>query len=126
MTSKRLAIIITTLSIACAARPSKQPPVATSQAAPVVERSAAELVDHEGDSVETAVSVPAEAPGEGVRFENDWIYDRVGRFRRLSHGTGVLNGRRYDVIEVETPRGDKHKFFFDITENWNTWKPPQT
>jgi len=86
-------------------------------------RAASEIVDHEGDSTETAVAVPADAPEGGVPFENDWIYDRVGRFRRWSHGTGVLNGRRYDVIEVETANGDRRKVYFDITENWNNWKP---
>ncbi len=115
------------VAAACATAPQRQPTATVAQAATpaAVERSAAELIDHEGDSVETADSVPADAPGEGVKFENDWIYDRVGRFRRLSHGTGMLNGRRYDVIEVETPNGDRHKFYFDITENWNRWKPPQ-
>jgi len=28
----------------------------------------------------------------------------------------TVNGRRYDVIDVITPSGEKHKFFFDITE----------
>jgi hypothetical protein len=81
--------------------------------------------DQLGDSTQTAVPVPADAPEGGVPFENDWIYDRIGRFRRRSHGTGTLEGRRYDVIEVETPNGDQHKFFFDITENWNRWKPEE-
>ena len=86
---------------------------------------AAQLEDHEGDSTDTAVTVPADAPEDGVRFENDWIYDRIGRFRRVSQGTGVLNNRRYDVIEVETPAGDHKKYYFDITDNWNRWQPPQ-
>ena len=97
---------------------------ATQTAAPR-EVSAAEMVDHEGDSTETAVTVPPDAPEEGVRWENDWIFDRIGRFRRLSQGTGTLQGRRYDVIEVETPNGDKKKDYFDITENWKKWRPPQ-
>jgi hypothetical protein len=87
--------------------------------------TAKDLVDHAGDSVETAVAVPADAPKDGFDFENEWIYDRIGRFRREAGGTGQLNGRRYDVIDVITPKGDKHKFFFDITEAWNNWKPPQ-
>ena len=94
-----------------------------SETAPAA-KSASELTDHEGDSTDTAVIVPGDAPEEGVRFENDWIFDRIGRFRRLSQGTGTLNGRRYDVIDVETPSGEKKKYYFDITENWNNWKPP--
>src|SRR5580765_7067648 len=99
---------------ACASAPPATPP--QPQPAPK-ETAAASLVDHAGDSVETAIPLPADAPEEGVRWENDWMFDRVGRFRRLSHGTGVLNDRRYDVIEVETPDGATHKFYFDITEN---------
>jgi hypothetical protein len=115
-------IVILSAVSACTTTP---PPSAAPQAPAVsaAPRPASELVDHAGDSTDTAVSVPADAPDGGVTFENNWIYDRIGRFRRLSHGTGVLNGRRYDVIEVENPAGDKHKFFFDITENWNAWKP---
>ncbi|MGZ4810207.1 MAG: hypothetical protein ACXVJT_01970 [Thermoanaerobaculia bacterium] len=105
--------------IAIVAACSPAPPAKTAPQA----RSAADLVDREGDSTDTAAVVPADAPEEGVKFENDWIYDRVGRFRRLSHGTGVLHDRRYDVIEVETPSGEKHKFYFDITENWKKWNP---
>lgn len=86
---------------------------------------ASALVDHEGDSTDTAVVVPKDAPDE-ARFENDWIFDRIGRFRRVSQGTGTLNGRRYDVIDVETPAGDKRKFYFDMTEHWNNWKPPSS
>jgi hypothetical protein len=97
----------------------RQPPV------PPKPVAAQDLVDHAGDSVETAVAVPADAPKDGFDFENEWIFDRIGRFRRESGGTGQLNGRRYDVIDVITPKGDKHKFFFDITEAWNNWKPPQ-
>ncbi|HEX9160898.1 MAG TPA: hypothetical protein VF980_04255 [Thermoanaerobaculia bacterium] len=118
----RRAIVATALTaFACAAPPAPKP--APAPAAKPVERSAAEMVDHAGDSVETAVSVPADA--DDVKFENNWIYDRIGRFRRHSQGTGSLNGRRYDVIEVETPDGTMHKFFFDITENWNNYKPPE-
>jgi len=117
----RRALAAIAVMSACAAPPAPAPRPEAAAPAP---RAAADLVDHEGDSTETAVIVPADAPGEGVRFENDWIYDRIGRFRRLSQGTGTLNDRRYDVIEVETPSGEKKKFFFDITENWNNWKPP--
>ena len=106
------------LALSCAAGPPAPPP-----APAVTIPSATELRDHEGDSPETAVAVPADAPNDGVRFENEWIFGRVGRFRRLSQGTGVLTGRRYDIIEVETPLGGKYKFFFDITENWDRWKP---
>jgi hypothetical protein len=105
-------------------------PVAKSAPAPVVkevpkETSAAALEDHAGDSTETAVAVPADAPDEGVRFQNDWMFDRFGTFRRRGGGTGTLNGRRYDVIEIELKNGEKHKVFFDITENWAHWKAPK-
>lgn len=86
--------------------------------------SAAALVDHAGDSIETAVAVPADAPNEGFNFMNDWIFDRIGKFRRRGGGTGMAGQRRYNVVEVETPKGDHYKFFFDITENWNRWTPP--
>src|SRR6476469_1171524 len=76
-------------ALSCATKPPAPPPV---PAAPAL--SASDLRDHEGDSPETAVAVPADAPDDGVRFENEWIFGRVGRFRRLSQGTGVLTGRR--------------------------------
>jgi hypothetical protein len=81
-------------------------------------------VDHAGDSIETAIAVPADAPNGGWDFTNEWIFNRIGKFRRRGGGTGMAGPRRYNVVEVETPKGDHYKFFFDITENWNRWTPP--
>jgi hypothetical protein len=72
----------------------------------------------------TAVTVPAEAPQEGVPFENNWIFDRFGRFRKIGGGTGQQDGRRYDVIKFELPDHSEHAVYFDITENWRLWTPP--
>lgn len=120
---RRLPFAAVVLAIACAQPPPATTPPVTRTAPREV--SAAELIDREGDSTDTAVLVPADAPNDGVNFENDWIFDRIGRFRRLSQGTGTMRGRRYDVIEVETPAGDKHKFYFDITESWKKWRLPR-
>jgi hypothetical protein len=86
---------------------------------------AASLVDHLGDSTVTAVAVPADAPDEGVPFENNWIFDRFGRFRKIGGGTGQQEGRRYDVIKFELPDHSEHTVYFDITENWARWTPPR-
>jgi len=83
------------------------------------EISASSLVDRSGDSTETAVTIPADAPNGGVDFENDWLLARFGKFRRYFGGTGVANGRRYDVVKIELPNGEKKTIYFDITENWN-------
>ena len=101
---------------ACATKPAPQP-------APK-EISAAALVDRAGDSVETAVAVPADAPNEGIDFENNWIYDRYGRFRRHSWGIGHAGDRQIKTITVELPDGSLHKVYFDVTEMWKKWKPP--
>ena len=85
---------------------------------------ASALADVAGESTDTAVDIPADAPNGGIDFENNWIYDRYGRFRRRGGGTGSLNGRRYDVVDIELPGGDKKKVYFDITENWKRWSPP--
>jgi len=88
------------------------------------ETPAASLADHLGDSTATAVTVPAEAPQEGVPFENNRIFDRFGRFRKIGGGTGQQDGRRYDVIKFELPDHSEHAVYFDITENWRLWTPP--
>jgi hypothetical protein len=88
------------------------------------ETPAASLADHLGDSTATAVTVPADAPEEGVPFENNWIFDRFGRFRKIGAGTGQQDGRRYDVIKFELPDHSEHTVYFDITENWRLWTPP--
>jgi hypothetical protein len=123
---KRLAIVAVLLA-SCATKNGGQapPPVSTGEA-PVVQpkvTKAADLIDHAGDSTDTAVAVPGDVQDDGFKFENEWIYGRIGRFRRTGGGVGQLNGRRYDVIDVITPSGEKHKFYFDITEAWNNWKP---
>ena len=115
---KRFLLIAALAVAACATKP--QP------AAPSPKpTSASQLEDRAGDSVETAIEVPADAPNDGLDFENEWIDDRFGRFRRHGGGTGTLNGRRYDVVEIELPGGEQKKVFFDITENWKRWQPPQ-
>jgi hypothetical protein len=94
-------------------------PAPTASAPPSPPPVAAEaLVDHSGDSVETAIAVPADAPDGGADFENHWIFDRYGRFRRNGGGTGTLDGRRYNVVKIELPGGEKKTVYFDITENW--------
>jgi hypothetical protein len=106
---KRAALALLFVAAASCARPPAPAPQPT---------QASELVDHSGDSVETAIAVPADAPDGGVEFENQWIFDRYGRFRRNGGGTGTLEGRRYNVVKIELPSGEKKAVYFDITENW--------
>jgi hypothetical protein len=105
-------------TVASAPAPSAAPPDSSSSGTP-----ASALVDHLGDSTTTAVDVPADAPEEGVPFERNWIFDRYGRFRKISSGTGTLEGRRYDVIRVELGDHSERTIYFDITENWKRWSP---
>lgn len=114
-------VMLMMLSAACATAP--QPAPAPKAAPAQKETSAAALVDRAGDSVETAVPVPANAPNEGIDFENNWIYDRYGRFRRHSWGIGHAGEREIKTIEVELPDGSLHKVYFDVTELWKAWKP---
>ena len=130
---RRSLLPVTLVAAACTTAPAPKPAAApvpapavaaapAPAAAPAVPASA--LVDHAGDSIETAVTVPADAANEGVDFENDWIWHRFGRFRRHEYGMGHAGDRRYDVITVELPDGSLHKVFFDITDMWSRWKPP--
>jgi ABC-type uncharacterized transport system YnjBCD ATPase subunit len=87
------------------------------------EVSATDLVDHTGDSPETAVTVPAGAANEGVDFQNEWIFNHFGRFRRSKFAMGHApdsagQQRHYDIITVELPDGSFHEVFFDMTEFW--------
>lgn len=92
------------------------------------EVSAAALVDHIGDSAETAVVVPIDAPNEGVDFQNEWIFNHFGRFRRskfaMAHAPDPAGQQRhYDIITVELPDGSFHEVFFDMTDFWAHVKP---
>jgi hypothetical protein len=93
-----------------------QPAAAPAAAAKPVQVE--ELVDHWGDSPQTAVTVPADAPDGGVEFENGWILERFGRFTREGGGTGTLEGRRYNVVKIELESGEKKSVYFDITDLW--------
>jgi hypothetical protein len=94
-----------------------------------VARSSADLGDHTGDSPETAVPVPVNAPNEGIDFQNQWIFHRYGRFMRLKWGiahTGDEGSQRfYKVITVKLPDESQRTVYFDITEQWKNWKPEQ-
>jgi len=107
----------------CAAAPAPQPAPQPKPAEKVT--PAAALTDRAGDSVETAVAVPADAPNEGIDFENNWIYDRYGRFRRQGWGIGHAGDRQIKTITVELPDGSLHKVFFDVTELWKRTMPPK-
>jgi hypothetical protein len=104
---------------ACSTAPRTVPAPAVI-AQPVQATAAAALVDHEGDSVETAVTVPVDVPDE-VRFENLWIFDRFGKFRRQHFAVANQEGRHYDLITFELPDGSVHTAYFDISDLWKKW-----
>ncbi len=112
--------------MACATSPHPASTVTKPAAAPAAEvTSAAALEDHSGDSPETAVTVPADAGNEGIDFQNNWIFDRFGRFRRVGGGI-AHNGegsatRRYEVVKIELADHSERTVYFDITENEKTW-----
>ena len=130
MRRQLLFVIIAAAAAACSTTPTP-----TTRTAPMTpkETPAAALADHEGDSPETAVSVPANAPNEGIDFQNNWIFDRYGRFRRvkggIAHAGEGLATRRYEVVTFEVPDHSEHTVYFDITENEKNWTrapaPPQ-
>lgn len=121
---RQLILAIAAAAVACAPKPQPAPAVSP-VAAPPAATSAAALVDHTGDSPETAVIVPTDAPNEGIDFQNNWIFDRYGRFRRA--GGGIAHAgegsalRRYEVVKVELPDHSERTIYFDITENEKTW-----
>jgi hypothetical protein len=118
------------LPAACAPKPPAAPvtvplpaPVAAAPKPAAV--SAEALVDHTGDSPETAVVVPTDAPNEGIDFQNRWIFDRFGRFRRTGGGLAHIGegseARRYEVVKIELADHSLRTVYFDITENEKTW-----
>ena len=131
MHRKLIFAAIAVAAAACATTPKLtpvSPPASTAAASPVAPPAtipAAALADHEGDSPETAVTVPANAPNEGIDFQNNWIYDRYGRFRRagggIAHAGEGSAARRYEVVKIELADHSERTVFFDITENEKTW-----
>jgi hypothetical protein len=129
MHRKLILATIAAAAIACKTTPT--PPVGAppAPAAPAVSAPvatpAAVLADHEGDSPETAVTVPANAPNEGIDFQNNWIFDRYGRFRRagggIAHAGEGSATRRYEVVKIELADHSERTVYFDITEHEKTW-----
>ena len=113
-------LICVAFAAACATAP---PPPAPKPPAVPPPTPAASLVDREGDSPQTAVPVPKEAPNEGIDFQNNWIYDHFGRFRRISWALANQGGRHYKVIKFELPDHSEHTVYFDVTEIWEAWTP---
>jgi hypothetical protein len=77
----------------------------------------------EGESLEAAVIVTANNEEDGIAYENDWIYQHYGRFRRRSGGLASLAGRRYDVIKVELSDHTERTLYFDITDFFGRERP---
>ena len=123
---RHLILMIAAVVVACAPKPQPVPVVAPVAAAPKPAAVSAEtLVDHTGDSPETAVVVPTDAPNEGIDFQNNWIFDRYGRFRRtgggIAHAGEGSATRRYEVVKIELADHSERTVYFDITENEKTW-----
>ncbi|HXA17676.1 MAG TPA: hypothetical protein VN380_11835 [Thermoanaerobaculia bacterium] len=122
---RKFVLMIAAAAAACVMKPQTAPHPAAPVAAPPAAVSAAALVDHTGDSPETAVMVPADAPNEGIDFQNNWIYGRYGRFRRqgggIAHAGEGATLRRYEVVKIELADHSERTVYFDITENEKTW-----
>ena len=123
---RSLVVLAAALLVAgCVAR--KAPPAPQPGPVPTPHMTAASLVDHEGDSPESAVHVPADAANEGIDFENNWIYDRFGRFRRrswgIAHAGEASTKRMYKVVKIELADHSDRTVYFDITESWRAWQP---
>lgn len=123
---RALAVLALLAAIHCAhdthaAAPEAVTPAPATTPAPT---PAADLEDHWGDSPQTAVTVPADAPNGGADFENDWIFEQFGRFKRSGGGTGTLEGRRYNVVKIELESGEKKTLYFDITDLWARSQQP--
>lgn len=116
---KRIAIPLLLTMLACATpRTPPTPAVVEAPPPPPTPAPPPDLVDHAGDSIITAIAVPANEPDGGVEYQNRWIYHQYGRFRRTGGGTGTAEGRRYNVVNIELPDGRKKIVYFDITELW--------
>lgn len=107
----------------CASSPPDVARVAPAAPLPGKETPASALVDRLGETTQTAVEVPRDAPNDGIDFMNNWIYDRFGRFRRLKWAIAREGDRRYEVVTFELPDQSQHTVYFDITENWKNWSP---
>lgn len=125
---KQILAVISAAATACAMKSQPAPAPAPAPVVPstLAATSASALVDHSGDSPETAVTVPTDAPNEGIDFQNNWIFDRYGRFRRA--GGGIAHAgegaalRRYEVVKIELADHSERTVYFDITENEKTWR----
>src|SRR5712672_2195251 len=122
---RKLVLVIAATAAACVSKPQTAPSSVAPVSAPAAAVSAAALVDHTGDSPETAVTVPTDAPNEGIDFQNNWIFDRYGRFRRagggIAHAGEGSATRRYEVVKIELADHSLLTVYIAITENEKTW-----
>jgi hypothetical protein len=110
------------LAAAAGCRSAARPPIAPVQVPPSASSSSPGPIA-EGESLEAAVLVPADNEEDGIAWENNWIYEHHGRFRRRSGGLASLNGRRYDVLTVELSDRTERVLYFDVTDFYGRQKP---
>ena len=112
----RRLVLLLAFTAACATRPPPPPsPTAPPPPATTPTRAASPGIE-EGASVEAAVLVPPMTEREGVEWENRWIYDHYGRFRKKKVALASREGRHYDVITVELGDHTEKVLYFDITD----------
>lgn len=122
--TRAVVVVAMLFAFACASVAPAPAPPPVPKAAPEPQSVSAEaLVDHAGDSPETAIAVPKDAPNDGINWMMNWTYDRYGRFRRKSWAIANQQGRHYEVMVIELADHSERKVYFDITESWEAWRP---
>lgn len=70
----------------------------------------------DGTSLEQAVIVNAPNEQVGVAAVYGWIGRRHPKSTAAAQETVIRHGRYFDAIEIVTPRQERLKFYFDVTQ----------
>ena len=103
-------------AVACGSRPAPAPPASPTPRPIATAAPASSPGIEEGASLEAAVIAPLMTEKEGVEWENRWILDHYGKFRKKTVALAGAGGRQYDVITVELADHTEKVLYFDITD----------
>jgi len=109
-------LLLIVWAVACGSRPAPPPPVSPTPRPIATAAPASSPGIEEGASLEAAVIVPPMTEKEGIQWENRWIFDHYGKFRKKTVALAGERGRRYDVIAIELADHTEKVLYFDITD----------
>ncbi|MBI5857337.1 MAG: hypothetical protein HZB42_06775 [Sphingobacteriales bacterium] len=78
--------------------------------------TAATHSEKDGSSYEKAIVINEKSEGPGIAAEYKWLRENYPGYKLISQSLNGKDGKKYDIMAIETRDGEKKTIYFDITK----------